>query len=57
MVKIKRIIKRVFFALLVCLACMAPIPIVFRRKDDAPEVLTEQLDEQDKDDQELKELY
>lgn len=58
MVKIKRAIKRITLVLMICLACLAPIPILFRRKDNSTPILIEQLDEEEDDlKDDLKQLF
>ena len=58
MVKIKRILRHIVFVLAICLACLAPIPIIFRKKDNSNQILIEQLDKDEEDNQDdLKELF
>lgn len=58
MVKIKRMLRHFVFVLAICLACLVPIPVIFRSKEHSNQIWTEQVDEdEDDENNKLKELF
>lgn len=58
MVIIKRMLRYMVLVFVICLACLAPIPLIFRRNDTSNHIVIAQLDKEEEEDlDELKELF
>ena len=57
MVKIKRALRQMAVVLIICMACMAPFPILFRRKDKTAPYQIELIDEEEEEEEDLKKLF
>ncbi|MEX0289257.1 MAG: hypothetical protein AB3N14_09090 [Flavobacteriaceae bacterium] len=57
MVKLKRVLRQMALILIICLACAAPFPIIFRRKENKTPIRIEQLDEEEEVIEDLKKLF
>ncbi|MBT8184242.1 MAG: hypothetical protein KJN76_05335 [Eudoraea sp.] len=56
--KLNKWLRKMLLILVICLACMVPIPVVFLRKEESDQTRIEQLDEDEEVDREgLKELF
>lgn len=55
----KRFCRLLLLAIFIGLACILPIPITFKSKDNLPKHLTEQLDSKEDEDEidDIKELF